>query len=111
MKQIAIMVVEKGEEIAGMWISDFVPGIGSYKLLAKKRKDGMYEWAHFVERANGYKDKIYRGEVESEARLKYAFEAINKALSMAYGEQYIMRTAKPTFLNPVFGSEMGSPVH
>ena len=34
----AVMNVDKGEEIAGMWVTKNVPQIGIYKLLAKKKK-------------------------------------------------------------------------
>ena len=49
----ALMSVEKGEEIAGTWTTPVVPEIGFYKLLAKRRTDGVCEWVHFVQRADG----------------------------------------------------------
>jgi len=81
----AVMNVEKGEEIAGAWITPHVPQIGIYKLLAKKKKDGTCEWAHFVQRDDGRKEKVYRGTVENEERLKDVVKAINNALHTAYG--------------------------
>lgn len=81
----AVMNVEKGEAIAGMWITPHVPQIGIYKLLAKKKKDGTCEWAHFVQRDDGRKEKVYRGTVENEGRLADVVAAINSALHTAYG--------------------------
>jgi hypothetical protein len=81
----AVMNVEKGEDIAGAWITPHVPQIGIYKLLAKKKADGTCEWAHFVQRDDGRKEKVYRGTVENEERLKDVVKAINNALHTAYG--------------------------
>lgn len=83
--QQAVMNVEKGEEIAGVWVTLPVPQIGTYKLLAKKKTDGTCEWAHFVQRANGSKEKVYRGTVENPARLADVVVALNRALHTAYG--------------------------
>ena len=81
----AVMNVEKGEEIAGIWLTASVPQIGIYKLLVKRKPDGTCEWAHFVQRANGLKEKVYRGTVESPERLDDVVEALNSALRTAYG--------------------------
>jgi len=81
----AIMNVNEGEEIAGAWITPHIPTIGIYKLLAKKKKDGTCEWAHFVQRDDGRKEKVYRGTVENEGRLADVVAAINSALHTAYG--------------------------
>ena len=40
-----------------------IPQVGIYKLLAKKKADGMIEWAHFVQHDNGLKEKEIRGTV------------------------------------------------
>ncbi len=89
----AVMNVEKGEEIVGMWVTPTVPGIGLYKLLAKKKADGTCEWAHFVQRADGRKEKVYRGTVESQERLADVVAAINRALHTAYGPAISLRVA------------------
>jgi hypothetical protein len=81
----ALMSVEKGEEIAGTWTTPVVPGIGFYKLLAKRRTDGVCEWVNFTQRADGSKDKVYRGTVESKEQLADVVAAINSALRTAYG--------------------------
>jgi len=87
------MSVAEGEEIAGAWVAPHVPQIGIYKLLAKKKKDGTCEWAHFVQRDNGLKEKVYRGTVENEERLKDVLTALNNALRTAYGPNIQLQTA------------------
>ena len=84
-KPLTLMNVDKGEEIAGAWVTPTVPGVGFYKLLAKKKKDGACEWVHFVQRADGTKESVYRGTVENQKRLNDVVEAINSALNTAYG--------------------------
>ena len=60
-------------------------GIGIYKLLAKKKKDGTCEWAHFVQRDDGRKENVYRGEVENEVQLADVVDGINAALRKTFG--------------------------
>ena len=79
------MNVNEGEEILPSYVTPHVPQIGIYKLLAKKRKDGKCEWAHFVQRDDGRKENVYRGEVENESRVADVIAAINSALNTAYG--------------------------
>lgn len=81
----AIMSVEKGEEIAGMWATPQIPRIGVYKLLAKKKTDGTCEWVHFQHREDGTKKVLFRGEVESKARLMDVLAAANKTLTRIFG--------------------------
>ena len=52
-KMSAVMNVERGESIAGVWVAPEIPGIGIYKLVAKRKADGNCEWAHYVQRADG----------------------------------------------------------
>lgn len=85
LKQMAVMNVDKDEEIVGGWASARVPQVGIYKLLAKKRKDGVIEWAHFVQRDSGLKEKVYRGEVESREQLDEVLEVMNKHLLRVFG--------------------------
>ncbi|MCX7669343.1 MAG: hypothetical protein N2439_04655 [Anaerolineae bacterium] len=82
---VPIMEIGAGEELVGVWTSPVVPGVGFYKLLAKRRADGRCEWVHFTQRADGRKDKFYRGEVENVEHLADVVAAINQALAMAYG--------------------------
>jgi hypothetical protein len=85
LSKIAVMNVEKGEEILPSYVTPHVPQIGIYKLLAKKKVDGTCEWAHFVQRDDGRKEKVYRGTVENEARMQDVVDGINAALKTAYG--------------------------
>lgn len=85
LRQMAIMNVDKGEEIIGGWASAHIPQVGIYKLLAKKRADGIVEWAHFVQRDSGAKEKVYRGEVESREKLDEVLEIMNGQLKRVFG--------------------------
>ena len=85
LSKLAVMNVDEGEEILPSYVTPHVPQIGIYKLLAKKRKDGKCEWAHFVQRDDGRKENVYRGEVENEARMADVVDALNSALHTAYG--------------------------
>ncbi len=82
---VPIMAIGQGKELVGAWATPVVPGVGFYKLLAKRRADGRCEWVHFTQRADGRKDKFYRGEVENVESLADVVEAINRALTTAYG--------------------------
>ena len=82
---MAVMSVDKGEQIVGGWASAHIPQVGVYKLLAKKRKDGVIEWAHFVQRDSGLKEKVYRGEVESLEKLDEVLEIMNGQLKRVFG--------------------------
>jgi len=85
LSQMAVMNVEEGEELVGGWATAHIPGTGVYKLLAKKRRDGVIEWAHFVQRDNGLKERIMRGEVESREKLDEVIEIANKNLGKLFG--------------------------
>jgi hypothetical protein len=104
----ALMSVEKGEEIAGTWVTAVAPGIGFYKLLAKRRADGSCEWVHFVQRADGSKDKVYRGTVANQAQLAEVVAAINSALRTAYGPLLQLQPAE-TEISFVDGLPTGKP--
>jgi len=81
----AIMNVDKGEEIVGGWVTAHIPQVGVYKLIAKKRKDGVIEWAHFIQRDDGSKDRMMRGEVESPEKLQKVIEIANEYLGRLFG--------------------------
>jgi hypothetical protein len=97
MEPLAIMNLCRGEEIAAMMMSEQIPGTGHYKLLAKKRVDGKFEWAHFIQRSNGYKEKMYKGEVSSEDELKMIINVMNKTLVRIFGPVAEMKPGKPSF--------------
>jgi hypothetical protein len=104
----ALMALAKGEEIAGTWTTPVVPEIGFYKLLAKRRTDGVCEWVHFVQRADGSKDKVYRGTVESKEHLPDVVAAINSALRTAHGPLVQLHPAE-TAVSFVDGVLTGTP--
>ncbi len=85
LSQMAVMNVDEGEESAGGWASPHIPQVGIYKLLAEKKRDGSFEWAHFVQRDNGTKEKIYRGQVKSREQLDEVLEIMNKNLHKFLG--------------------------
>ncbi|MDQ1301230.1 MAG: hypothetical protein QG637_1151 [Chloroflexota bacterium] len=102
----AIMSVDKGEEVAGAWVTPAVPGVGFYKLLAKRLADGSCEWVHFTQRADGSKDKFYRGTVESVERLADVMTVINNSLATAYGPTIRLMPADAD-VHPVDGVTLG----
>ena len=104
----ALMAVAEGEEIAGTWTTPVVPGIGFYKLLAKRRADGACEWVHCVQRADGRKDNVYRGTVENQDRLADVVAAINNSLRTAYGPLVQLHLAE-TEVSLVDGVLTGTP--
>ncbi len=79
------MTIEKGEEIIGGWATPKIPRIGSYKLLAKQRRDGANEWAHFVQRESGLKENVTRGEVKDRERLAEVLKIMNRNLHRIFG--------------------------
>ena len=81
----AVMKVDKNEEIVGLWAAPLVPGTGIYKLVAKKRRDGSIEWAHFIHRDDGSRKVVLRGEVESKERLSLVLELANAQLKAIFG--------------------------
>ncbi len=107
---MAIMNIEKGEEILGGWITPHIPEIGIYKLLAKKKVDQTVEWAHFVQRDDGRKDSLYRGTVENVDRISDVIKAINNALHKAYGPDISLRPADADVYS-INGQKASKTVH
>lgn len=89
----AVMRVEKGEKIVGGWITAEIPGVGMYKLLAKRKKDGTCEWVHFVQRSTGKKEKFVGGTVRNEKEVEQVVAAISRSLERVYGPQYRLQAA------------------
>ena len=94
---MAVMHVDKGEEIVIGLVSGNIPGSGRYKFLAKKNKAGIYEWAHFIERDSGLKEKVYRGEVKTKEELKTVLEIMNRNLIKIFGANAEMKEGIPEF--------------
>ena len=89
LSQMAVMNVEKGEEIIGGWVTPKIPQVGIYKLLAKQRLDGNIEWAHFVQRESGLKENVTRGEVKDRAQLEEVLEIMNRNLHRIFGVKLV----------------------
>jgi hypothetical protein len=81
----AVLSVEKGEEIFGGWATAPIPQVGIYKLLAKKKADGTIEWAHFVQRDSGVKERVMRGVVKTREEFTVVKDAIESNLRRIYG--------------------------
>jgi hypothetical protein len=92
LSQMAVMNIEEGEEILAGRATSHIPQVGIYKLLAKKKMDDTIEWAHFVERDNGLKEKVMRGTVNSLDQFDIVIESVNNNLRRIFG--VIMRPAE-----------------
>ncbi|WKZ46966.1 MAG: hypothetical protein QY306_14215 [Anaerolineales bacterium] len=84
LRELAVMTIDEGEEIAGAWITPYIPEVGMYKLLAKKTKDGSYIWVHFIQRLNGNKDIVFRGEAKDKEQLETLLEVANGKLQAIF---------------------------
>lgn len=82
---MAVMTIDEGEEILAGWVTAEIPQVGIYKLLAKKKVDDTIDWAHFVERDNGVKEKVIRGTVKSLDELEIVIDSINNNLQRIFG--------------------------
>ena len=85
LSQMAVMTMEEGEEILAGRVTAHIPQVGIYKLLAKKKVDGTIEWAHFVERDNGLKEKVMRGTVNTLDEFAIVIDAVNNNLRRVFG--------------------------
>jgi hypothetical protein len=94
----AVMEVNAGEEIAGMWATPTIPGSGYYKLLAKKKTDGTYEWAHFIQREDGRKERVMRGTVDNKEQLDLVVEIADRNLRKIFGPAFGLRMADADML-------------
>ena len=83
--QIAVMNLEEGEDIFAGRVTPHIPQVGVYKLLAKKKVDGTIEWAHFVQRDNGLKEKVMRGTVNTLDEFDIVIDAVNNNLHRIFG--------------------------
>lgn len=83
--KIAVMTIAEGEEILAGQATAHIPQVGRYKFLAKKKVDGTIEWAHFVERETGLKEKVMRGTVQTFDEFKIVIDAINNNLRRIFG--------------------------
>jgi len=94
LRNAAVLTSDEGDEIAGIFVSPKIPSIGIYKLIILKKKSGKYVWANFVERDNGDRNSVYRGEFEKEKQIQDLVDSINSALNTAYGPGVKLYKAK-----------------
>lgn len=87
------MKVEKGEEIAMMFVSQAIPNHGYYKFLAKKKIDDTFEWVHFIERFDKRKENVYRGHVDKADQLLTVLDIMNRNLVKTFGAAAEMKSA------------------
>ncbi len=85
LSKMAVMNIEKNEELVGGWATPHIPQVGTYKLLAKKKMDGTIEWAHFVQRDNGMKEKVMRGTVNTLEEFEIVNDTVNNNLRRIFG--------------------------
>jgi hypothetical protein len=85
LSRAAVLNIEKGEEIFGGWATGAIPQVGIYKLVAKKKADGTIEWAHFVQRDSGVKDRVLRGDVKTAEEFTVVKDAIEGNLRRIFG--------------------------
>jgi hypothetical protein len=85
LSRAAVLSIEKGEEIFGGWATGAIPQVGIYKLVAKKKADGTIEWAHFVQRDSGVKEKVLRGVVKTREEFSLVKDAIEGNLRRIFG--------------------------
>ena len=85
LSQVAVMTIDEGEEILTGRATAHIPQVGIYKLLAKKKADDTIEWAHFVERDNGLKEKVMRGSVKSLDEFTIVIDTVNNNLRRIFG--------------------------
>lgn len=86
--------IAKGEEIIHALVSNYIPGTGYYKFLSKQKADGTCEWVHFVERVNGNKEKVFRGETKTKEELNTVLEVMNRNLTRIFGPAAEMKPGK-----------------
>ena len=104
----AVMHVDKGESIEGLWATPQIPQIGVYKLVVKKRIDGIYEWAHFLHRLDGTRKVLFRGELESKVRIADVLDSANKTLLKIYG---VTMSSADANISTLDGRKAGDTVH
>jgi hypothetical protein len=96
----AVMNLDHGEELAGMWVTPHIPGTGMYKIIAKKRKDGVIEWAHFVQRDSGLRENVMRGEANGAAQLNEVVEIGSRNLRKFFGPACFFIPAEAEIYTP-----------
>jgi hypothetical protein len=110
LREHAVMNIDEGEEIAGMWITPLIPGTGQYNLLARKKKDGIFEWAQLIQRESGEKQLIFRGSVKTKKELEQVLILSNNMLHKIFGDKINLEKANYNTYT-VGGSKGDSTIH
>jgi hypothetical protein len=105
---MAVMEIRDGEEILTTLVTPNITQVGMYKLLAKKKTDGTIEWAHFVQRDSGLKEKVIRGDVASKEELDTVIAVINDNLRKVFG---VTMQAADYDVRMLDGSKVSETVH
>ena len=92
------MELQNGGQILMAMTGGYIPGTGRYRLLATQNAKGQFEWTHFTERDNGYRDHFMRGVVLDRVELGQLIALINQTLQAVFGENAVM---KETAIPPV----------
>jgi len=104
----AVMNVDKGESIEGLWATPQIPQVGAYKLVMKRRTDGVFEWVHFQHRLDGTRKVLFRGELETKVRIADVLEVANKNLHNVYG---VTMSAADVNISTLDGRKSSNTVH
>jgi len=96
----AVMNLDEGEELAGMWVTLHIPGTGIYKIIAKKRQDGVIEWAHFVQRDSGLRENVLRGEANGPGQFNEVVEIGSRNLRRFFGPAFFFIPAEAEMYTP-----------
>ena len=104
----AVMNVAQGEEILEGLVTPPIPLVGQYKLVAKKKKDGTIEWAHFVQRESGLREKVVRGVVANDNELETVIDIMNRNLKNVFG---VTMQAATCDVSMADGTKVSGTVH
>ena len=84
----------KGRSLTG----GHIPGSGRYRLLATENVKGQFEWTHFIERDNGFRDHYMRGLVQNRQELEELIALINRTLQAVFGEGAMMQETPGSYM-------------
>jgi hypothetical protein len=96
-----LIQLQRGGQVPVAMTGGYIPGTGRYRLLAIQNAKGQFEWTHFTERDNGYRDHFMRGVVQDRVELGQLVSLINQTLQTVFGENAVMKeTALPPLSFP-----------
>ena len=89
--------IHEGEEMVAMYTSLPIADAGIYTFIAKKRKDGTYQWVHYVQKFTGAKESMYNGHVKTMEQVNMVLSIINNNLANTFGAAAEMKAADITY--------------